>query len=43
MRELGIKAQYIKPYTMTTINSEFSNELKNILEKKFNPEKPDAV
>lgn len=43
MRELGIKAQYIKPYTVTTINSDFSNELKNILEEQFNPEKPDAV
>ena len=28
MRELGIKAQYVKPYTVTTINSDFSNELK---------------
>lgn len=26
MRELGIKAQYVKPYTVTTINSDFSNE-----------------
>ena len=43
MRELGIRAQYIKPYTVTTINSDFSNELKNILEEQFNPEKPDAV
>lgn len=36
MRELGIKAQYVKPYTVTTINSDFSNELKNILEEQFN-------
>lgn len=43
MRELGIKAQYVKPYTVTTINSDFSNELKNILEEQFNPQKPDAV
>lgn len=43
MKELGIKAQYIKPYTVTTIDSNFSNELKNILDEKFNPEKPDAV
>ena len=43
MRELGIRAQYIKPYTVTTISSDFSNELKNILEEQFNPEKPDAV
>lgn len=43
MRELGIKAQYIKPYTVTTIDSDFSSKLKNILNEKFNPEKPDAV
>lgn len=43
MRELGIKAQYIKPYTITTINSNFSDELKNILDEKFNPSEPDAV
>ena len=29
MREMGIKAQYVKPYTVTTINSDFSNKLKN--------------
>ena len=43
MREMGIKAQYVKPYTATTINSDFSNELKNILNENFNPEEPDAV
>lgn len=43
MRELGIKAQYIKPYTVTTVNPDFSSELKNILDERFNPEKPDAV
>lgn len=43
MRELGIKAQYIKPYTVTTINPDFSIELKNILDEQFNPERPDAV
>lgn len=43
MRELGIKTQYIKPYTVTTIDSDFSSELKNLLEEQFNPERPDAV
>lgn len=43
MRELGIKAQYIKPYTVTTIDSDFSSGLKNILDERFNPERPDAV
>ena len=43
MRELGIKAQYIKPYTVTTIDSDFSSDLKNILDEQFDPEEPDAV
>lgn len=43
MRELGIKAQYVKPYTVTTIDSDFSNELENILNEQFNPAEPDAV
>ena len=31
MREMGIKAQWIKPWTTTTRDSDFSEELKNIL------------
>ena len=43
MNEMGIKAQYVKPYTITTIDSDFSSKLKNILEENFNPSEPDAV
>lgn len=43
MNELRIKPQYIKPYTITTRNPDFSNQLTNILDEKFNPERPDAV
>ncbi len=43
MRELGIKAQYVKPYTVTTIEPDQSSRLRNILKEKFNPEEPDAV
>lgn len=43
MRELGIRAQYVKPYTVTTIDSDFSIELKNILNENFNPSEPNAV
>lgn len=43
MREMGLKAQWIKPYTITTINSDFSEEYKNILNEQFNPDTPDAV
>ncbi|MCA1075135.1 IS3 family transposase [Clostridium bowmanii] len=43
MRELGIKAQYIKPYTVTTKHSDFSSKLENILNEQFNPAVPNTV
>ncbi len=43
MKEMGIRAQYIKPYTITTVDSNFSDELKNILDEQFNPAVPNAV
>ena len=43
MREIGIKAQWIKPWTTTTRDSDFSTELQNILDEQFNPEHPNAV
>jgi len=43
MKELGIKAQYIRPYTITTKNSDFSSKLENILDEQFNPSAPNAV
>jgi putative transposase len=42
MREMGLKAHYIKPYTITTISSSFDDKLKNILARDFNPEQPNA-
>ena len=43
MRQMGIKAQWVKPYTVTTIDSDFSSELQNILDEQFNPDRPNAV
>ena len=43
MREMGLKTQWIKPYAITTINSDFSEEYKNILNERFNPDTSDAV
>ena len=43
MREMGIKAQWVKPFTTTTRDSDFSTELTNILDEQFNPERPNAV
>ena len=42
MKELGIRAHYVKPCTQTTINSDFSEELKNILDERFDPDEPNA-
>ena len=43
MKEMGIRAQWVKPWTITTIDSDFSNELQNILDEQFTPERPNAV
>lgn len=43
MREMGLKAHYIKPYTQTTIDSDFSQSLQNIVDEQFNPEEPNTV
>ena len=43
MKEMGIKAQWVKPWTITTIDSDFSNELQNILDEQFSPDRPNAV
>ena len=43
MSEMGIKAQWIKPWATTTRDSDFSNELHNILDAQINPERPNAV
>ena len=43
MREMGIKAHYIRPCTITTKDCDFSSKLKNILKRNFNPEKPNSA
>ena len=43
MRKMGIRAQWTKPWTTTTKDSDFSKELHNILNEQFNPERPNAV
>jgi transposase InsO family protein len=43
MREMGIKANWVKKHTKTTIDPDFSTKLKNILNEQFNPEEPNAV
>lgn len=43
MHEMGIKAQWVEPWIATTKDSDFSSELQNILDEKFNPDRPNAV
>ena len=43
MKEMGIKACWVTPYTVTTVSENFSDKLKNILARDFSPEKPNAV
>lgn len=43
MKEMGIKAQWVRPYTITTKGSDFNYSLQNILDENFNPERPNAV
>ena len=43
MREEEIKAIWVTPYTRTTIEPDFDNKLKNILDREFNPAAPNSV
>lgn len=43
MKELGIKACYIRPYVRTTMDPDFDESLKNLLQEQFDPEKPNAI
>lgn len=42
MREIGIKTHYAKPWTTTTRDSEYSDQLINYLDEHFNPETPNT-
>lgn len=43
MKEMGIKACYIRPYKVTTTNSNFDQQLKNFLQNNYNPTEPDTI
>lgn len=43
MRELGLKAIWVRPYKKTTIDPNFDVKLKNILARHFNPCAPNTV
>ena len=43
MKEMGIRACWVKPYTITTHSEDFSDKLQNILGRDFSPKAPNAV
>ena len=43
MQEMGIKAQWVRLWTVTTKDPDLSNGIQNILDEQFNPERPNAV
>lgn len=43
MREMEIRALWVRHWTHTTTNSDFDLRLQNILNKQFNPDMPNAV
>lgn len=43
MKENNIKAKYIKPYIQTTVSHDFSDKLKNLLNRHYNPTKPNIA
>ena len=43
MREIYIRACWVKPYTVTTHSETFSDKLRNVLEREFSPKVPNAV
>ena len=43
MRQMGIRAQWSKPWTITTKDSDFSTELHNILDEQYNHYRQNAV
>ena len=43
MRELGLRSPWVKPWTTATRDSDFSNELHNVHNEQFNPNRPNAV
>lgn len=43
MKEMNIKARYIRKYTVTTKDSNFGTHLKNILNREYNPSHPNEM
>jgi len=43
MHEAGIRAQWVKPWTRTTVDCDYSTKLHNLLKRDFNPKEPNRA
>lgn len=43
MKDNNLKAKYIKPYIQTTVSHDFSDKLENLLNRHYNPTKPNVA
>ena len=43
MKEMNIRACWVRPYTTTTHSEDFSDRFRNILDRHFSPKEPNAV
>ena len=43
MHGMGIKARYVRHYTKTTVSEDYSSKMQNLLNRHFNPTKPNTV
>lgn len=43
MKNNNLKAKYIKPYIQTTVSHDFSDKLENLLNRHYNPIKPNVA
>ena len=43
MREMGIRAHYVKKLRVPSANPDFDNALKNLLQEQFNPKNPNTI
>lgn len=43
MREMGLRAHYVRPYTVTTRSGRFDESLRNLLQETFSVSRPNAV
>jgi len=43
MHQMGLRSVWVKPKSRTAVHPDFSKDLHNVLRRRFNPERPNAV